>query len=88
MRTTLTIDDQLAAALREAARQSGQPFKEVVNQVLRRGLHQFEHPPARSYRLKPAALGVPRPGIELDKALALADVLEDEAIGAKLELRK
>lgn len=88
MRTTLTIDDQLAASLREAARQSGQPFKEVVNQALRRGLHQFERPPARPYRLKPAALGVPKPGIELDKALALADALEDEAIGAKLELRK
>ncbi len=88
MRTTLTIDDQLAASLREAARQSGQSFKEVVNQALRRGLHQVERPTSRPYRLEPAAMGPPRPGIDLDKALALADALEEAAIGVKLDLRK
>jgi len=88
MRTTLTLDDQLAASLREAARRSGQPFKQVVNQALRRGLHEFECPPARPYRIKTSSLGMVRAGIDLDKALAVADGLEDAAIAVKLELRK
>ena len=88
MRTTLTIDDQLAASLREAARRSGQPFKQVVNEALRRGLHGADRRQAGPYRLPVAALGAPRAGIDLDKALALADGLEDAAIGAKFELRK
>lgn len=72
MRTTLTIDDQLSAALREAAHRSGKPFKQVVNEALRKGLNVFEHPPAQPYRMKPVSLGKVRPGINLDKALALA----------------
>lgn len=88
MRTTLTIDDQLATSLREAARRSGQPFKQVVNEALRRGLHASDRLQPRAYRLPVATLGLPRPGIDLDKALALADALEDAAVGMKLELRK
>ena len=38
MRTTLTLDDDLAAALREQAQRVGVPFKHVVNDTLRRGL--------------------------------------------------
>ena len=38
MRTTLTLDDDLAAALKEQARRADQPFKQVVNDTLRRGL--------------------------------------------------
>lgn len=38
MRTTLTLDDDVAVKLRELAHQRGLPFKEVVNSVLRRGL--------------------------------------------------
>ncbi len=88
MRTTLTIDDQLASALRELARQSGLPFKQVVNDTLRRGLIEHGRPQARRYRLPVAALGLPRPGIDLTKTLALADALEDAALALKLEARK
>jgi hypothetical protein len=38
MRTTLTLDDDVAARLRELAHRRRLPFKEVVNSVLRRGL--------------------------------------------------
>ncbi|OQX10091.1 MAG: DUF2191 domain-containing protein [Desulfobulbaceae bacterium A2] len=88
MRTTLTIDDQLSVALREVAHRSGKPFKQVVNEALRKGLNAFEHPPAQPYRLRPASLGTVRAGIHLDKALALADDLEDAVIATELELRK
>lgn len=38
MRTTLTLDDEIVAALKERARVLEKPFKQVVNDVLRRGL--------------------------------------------------
>jgi len=88
MRTTLTIDDQLSVALREAALRSGKPFKQVVNEALRKGLHAFEHPAAQPYRIRPASLGKVQAGIRLDKALSLADDLEDAVIATELELRK
>ena len=89
MRTTLTIDDELAAALKEVAYNTGRSFKDVVNQTLRRGLAADALPPqTRPYRLQPMALGGVRPDIDLDKALQIADALEDEGIGRKLELRK
>jgi hypothetical protein len=44
MRTTLTLDDDLAKQLRERSRRSGETFKEVVNDTLRRGLRSGEKP--------------------------------------------
>ena len=38
MRTTLTLDDDVAAKLKELAHRRKLPFKEVVNAALRRGL--------------------------------------------------
>jgi hypothetical protein len=89
MRTTLTIDERLARDLKEIARRSGKTFKQVVNETLHAGLRAQKKPPkARRYRLKPASLGQPLPGIDLDKALQLADALEDVEIARKLEMRK
>lgn len=58
MRTTLTLDDDVAVRL-ERLRRSGQGFKTLVNTVLRTGLDEVERgqhhdePPfaTRSYRL-------------------------------------
>lgn len=89
MRTTLTIDDELVRELKTAAARSGRSFKEVVNQALRLGLAAARSSGAsKRYRLKPASLGGPNEGYDLDKALAIADDLEDEAIVQKLTLRK
>jgi hypothetical protein len=89
MRTTLTIDDRIAKALKALAHRSGKPFKQIVNEILQAGLASREAPPkARPYRLKPASLGGVLPGIDLTKALRLAATLEDEEIARKLELRK
>ena len=38
MRTTLTLDDDVAAKLKMEAHRAGRPFREVVNETLRRGL--------------------------------------------------
>lgn len=89
MRTTLTIEDRLAKALKKLAFESGRPFKQVVNETLRAGLaaRRSGARPKR-YRVKPASLGGVMPGVNLDKALALAATLEDEDIARKLSLRK
>ena len=88
MRTTLTSDDAIAKALRDLAHRSSKPFKQVVNETLRAGLSARRMPKAKPYRVKPASLGgVVRDG-GLNKALALADVLEDQEIAAELERRK
>lgn len=86
MRTTVTLDDDLAKALRRRAADSGRTFRSVLEEAVSRGL---QAPPAkRRYRLRSVSLGGPLPGIELRKALALADAIEDEEIGRKLALRK
>ena len=38
MRTTLTLDDDVAAKLRAEMRRSGMSFREVLNDAIRRGL--------------------------------------------------
>lgn len=89
MRTTLTIDDRLAKTLKALAHRSGKPFKQVVNETLQAGLAAAEAPvKARPYRVKPVSLGGVLPGIDLTKALRLADAMEDDEIARKLELRK
>jgi len=84
MRTTVTLDDDVAAQLRDVARERGLSFKEALNSALRAGLA-----PARSsrYRVPARDLGL-RPGVDLDKALQLAGQLEDDEVVRKLELRK
>lgn len=88
MRTTLTIDDRIAEALKDLAHRSNRPFKEVVNETLRAGLTAKGARKAKPYVLRPAALGGPMPGINLDKALALSDAIEDQELAAKMQLRK
>lgn len=89
MRTTLTLDERIAKALKDAAHRTGKPFKQIVNETLRAGLVAGHAPAkARRYRVKPASLGGVMPGIDLRKALRLADALEDEEMARKLALRK
>lgn len=88
MRTTLTLDDRIAKALKALAHRSGKPFKQVVNETLQAGLAAREAPKPKPYRVRPASLGGVMPGFDIDKALRLAAVLEDEEIARKLELRK
>lgn len=88
MRTTLTIDDHLAKALKDLAHRSNKPFRQVVDETLRAGLTAAETRRSKPYRLKPASLGGVVPGIDLDKALALADAIEDQELATKMRLRK
>ena len=84
----MTIDDDIAKALKDLAHRSDRPFKEVVNETLRAGLSAKRVPRAKPYRVKPVSLGGVLPGVDLDKALALADALEDQEIAAEIERPK
>lgn len=86
MRTTVTIDPDLAVKLRRIARERGISFKDALNTSLRAGIGT-DVGAARPYRLHVRRLKL-RPGIDLDRALRLATTLEDEEIVRKLELRK
>lgn len=86
MRTTVTLDPDLAAKLRKLSQERGISFKEALNTMLRAGLGA-EAPAKRGYRLPVRRLGL-KPGIDLDRALRLASELEDEETIRKLELRK
>jgi len=87
VRTTLTIDDALLRDLRRAAREAGMTLKEVVNRALRRGLTELTRPPERRpFSVRTFSMGAPR--ANLDRALALAGVLEDDEIVRKTALRK
>ncbi|MDZ7759516.1 MAG: hypothetical protein U5L00_04570 [Desulfovermiculus sp.] len=88
MRTTLSIDDQTLALLKEMAHNSKKPLRQLVNEALSLGLKQLEQPGPTPYSLCPSSLGQPGPGLNIDKALDLADELENEAICSKLEQRK
>lgn len=85
MRTTVTLDADVAARLKEAARARGVSFKEALNSAIRAGLAAGRA--AQAYHTPSRSLGL-RPGLDLDKALHLADEIEDTEIMRKLELRK
>ena len=86
MRTTVTLEPDLAAKLRALARERGVSFKDALNGALRLGLSAAGDS-ARPYRLPTRPMRL-RPGIDLDKALRLASELEDAETIRKLELRK
>jgi L-serine deaminase len=86
MRTTVTLDPDVAAKLRARARERGVSFKEVLNASVRRGLQDSGVTP-QPYRVRAQALRA-KPGVSLDRALALAGELEDSETLHKLSLRK
>jgi hypothetical protein len=85
MRTTVTLDPDVVAALQRAARERGTSFKAVLNDAVRRGL-SGERFPGR-YRTPSRDMGL-RAEFDIDKALALAAADEDAETLRKLALRK
>jgi hypothetical protein len=76
MRTTLTLDDDVAQKLKRVAHQQKVPFKQLVNDLLRRGLATQEIAPrGRRFRIKTFASPF-RPGIDPRRLNQLVDELE------------
>ena len=85
MRSTVRIEDDLLAELKEQARAEGIPLTQLMNRVLRAGL-DAKKPRRRPVRIQTMDMGPPK--IDLDKALHVAEDLEDEEILRKVALRK
>ena len=76
MRTTLTLDPDVHALLQDAAHRTGKPFKTTLNDAVRAGLspqHQAKVPPPQW-----PVYDMGQPLVDLTKALALADELDDQ----------
>lgn len=77
MRTTLTLDPDVANLLREAIEREQSSLKDVVNDALRRGLRPG--PPRPAFRVTPHRSAL-RPGIDPRGFNQLAEELEDDAV--------
>jgi hypothetical protein len=78
MRTTLTLERDVAERLRREMRRSGKGLKAVVNHALRIGLGlsaRRVRPPR--FEVRPHAFGF-KPGVDLDRLNQLVDELEAE----------
>ena len=87
VRTTLTLDDDLAAELNRTARLSGRSFKEVVNAVIRQGLSAGAQPSAAEHLqfvVQPQSCGL-QPGIDPLRLNQLLDQLDVEQFSAVQE---
>lgn len=77
MRTTLTLDEDVAAKLKSEVRRSGRSFKETVNQYLRLGLNTPAAPePREPFQVEARDLGEIRPGLSLDNVSELLEHAE------------
>jgi hypothetical protein len=79
MRTTLTMDDDLAALISRERQRTGETFRQVTNRLLRQGLQRGRHP-RKSVEL-PILPGHPRVDIA-DTSALLADA-DDEHLAGK-----
>ena len=78
MRTTLTLDDDLAYALKQRARLLDQSFKQVVNDTLRRGLSPGSNQaPRRPFRVRPISSPY-APGVDRHRLTDIANDLDAE----------
>ncbi len=75
MRTTLTIDDDVAAALERERRQTHESLKQTVNRVLRAGLAAPKKANRKRFVVTPIRLELP-PGLSFDNVEDLIEQLE------------
>ena len=75
MRTTLTLDDDVASLLAKEVRRSGVSFKAAVNQFLRLGLMRTGQSAARPFLVAARPLGLP-PGASYDHIAELLEEIE------------
>lgn len=82
MRTTITLDPDVEALLKRAMRDRDASFKQVLNDAVRKGMTSVLVRAGRRY--EPMTVDLGRQLVDLTKANALADELEDLALIEKL----
>lgn len=80
MRTTLSLDDDVAMQLERLRRRRGVPLKRVVNEALREGLSRLDEPaPRTEFRTRTVSLGRCRLG-SLDDVAEVLELAEDQRL--------
>jgi hypothetical protein len=87
MRTTVTLDPDVERLIRDAMRARGISFKEALNEAARTGLRGKGRASARKFTQKSFRMGEAQQ-FRWDKALAVADAIEDEELSRKLTVGK
>lgn len=87
MRTTVTLDADVERLIRDAMRERAISFKEALNEAARIGLGGRGPAGARKFVQKSFRMGQEQE-FRWDKAVAVADAIEDEEIGRKIALRR
>jgi hypothetical protein len=84
VRTTLTLERDVAESVRREMQRSGRRLKDVVNEGLRAGLGlKAKTAQVRRFEVQPHAFGF-KPGIDLDRLNQIADELGAEEAARKL----
>ena len=76
MRTTLTLDDDVAAQIEQLRRDGDSSLRDLVNEALRRGLREIRGPQheRKPFQTEVHAMGAPRIGIDnISEALAYSE---------------
>jgi hypothetical protein len=79
MRTTLTLDPDVVSLLEAEVHRRREPFKQVVNDAIRRGLTARPTRNARTYRVRVHHTEL-APGVDRMRLNALAEELEEHAL--------
>ena len=83
VRTTLTLDDDVAQFLKEQSRLQDKPFKQVVNETLRRGMAPGSPQPGQPrFLIDPNRSGL-APGVDPRRLNQLNDQLETEDVAVE-----
>jgi hypothetical protein len=79
MRTTLTIDDDVAATLERLRRSRKLSLKQLINEALRRGLDNMGKPPKRREPIRTQAVALGRVRVaSIDNIAEVLAIAEDE----------
>jgi hypothetical protein len=87
MRTTVTLDPDVERLIRDAMKERDISFKEALNEAARIGLGGKGLKRVKKFTQKSFRMGEGQE-FRWDKALSVADAIEDEELSRKLTLRK
>jgi hypothetical protein len=83
----VTLDPDVERLIRDAMKQRAISFKEALNEAARLGLGAKKLPRAKKFVQKSFRMGAAQE-FRWDKALAVADAIEDQELSRKLTLSK
>jgi hypothetical protein len=78
MRTTLTLDDDVAVEIERLRQSRNASLKELINELLRGGLREINQPPRKRKPFRTQATNMGKPLISLDNVAEVISYLEGD----------